>query len=105
MVESFGNLKQPEGILENIVTHDLDNGSAAPACEQSERILPKVENMAGYHLACGSSNPARKVSEGILPKVENMAGHDVTAPVCEKSEGILQLIDKLENIVDKLLPR
>ncbi len=103
--ESFCAPNQPEVIMKNMAGYDLPGGSTYLSCGYPEGILPKVENSAGHFRADGSNVPSYEQSERNLLKVDIMAGHDLTTPVCEQPEGILQLIDKLESIVDQLLPR
>ncbi len=91
--------------MENRAGHDLGGESTDPACEQSELIIPKVENMAGHdHTAPVCEQPL-----GIQRKMENIPDGDYYGSSShseyKQPEGILQLIDKLESIVDHVLLR
>ncbi len=100
MLECVGASKQPKGILKDMAGHDFPTGSTDPACEQSEIIIPKVENNAGHDL----TGPVCEQSEGIQENMENIPD-GLSHSEFKQPEGILQLIDKLESIVDQLLPR
>ncbi len=78
--------------------------STGSVCEQSKIILLKKENVSGYDLNGSSAGSASEHSEETLQKMKKMASESML-PASKQPEGILQLIDKLETIVDKLLPR
>ncbi len=82
----------------------LDNGEMGPVCEQSKGILLNVENVTSDVLNGSSSGSTSEQPEETLQNMKKMASES-SLPASLQPEGILQLIDKLETIVDQLLIR
>ena len=78
--------------------------SSCPDYEGSKEILLKVENVTSEDINGSLSGSSSEYPEETLQKMKNIAGES-TAPASEQPEGILQLIDKLDTIVDQLLLR
>ena len=78
--------------------------STGPDYEQSKGLLLKVENVTSEVLKGSLSDSISEHSEESQQKIKKKASES-TAPASKQPEGILQLIDKLETIVDQLLPR
>ncbi len=78
--------------------------STGPAYDQSKGILLKVENVTSEDLNGSSSGLTSEHSEKTLQEMKKRASES-TGTASKQPEGILQLIDKLETIVDQLLPR
>ena len=98
---------QSEGTLvkiENVAVCDGSPCSLAPT--QPEKILMKTEENTSSDGSSCSSAPTQL--EGILQKTENMEGFDQPCSFSGSTDGqpvgILHLLDKLETIIDKLLP-
>ena len=97
---------QPVGFLLNM--DNIDGIDVNYCSDQPEANLQKKESVESTLNDSSICNTSDKKEE-IVPKLEILTGDDLPGTSCgsaqEQPKGVLQLIDRLETVVDQLLPR